>query len=190
MGIRFCVAGVVVILTLGVAVPASAEPPGMTAPAPNQPMPPAGFAGAGSLGIAGADSSERNGLFIDASLLFGQEAILAGNLQLGWMFGSHLGVFGSLGGLVGEDLGAGFKAIGMRFSEGSVFAEAQFAWLTPSSDCDSDEPCTSPTAHVAILGAGLEFIHFRHFGMELRGQLITDGRDTVTNLGLGLGMYF
>src|SRR5262249_2905825 len=141
MRIRLRVAGVAAILALGVAAPASAEPPGMPAPAPIQPMPPAGSARAATVGNAGADSSERNGLFIDANLLVGQETILAGNLQLGWMFGSHIGVFGSLGGLVAEYSGSTFKAIGVRFSEGPVFAETQFAWLTTVSDndCDLDE---------------------------------------------------
>jgi hypothetical protein len=37
---------------------------------------------------------------------------------------------------------------------------------------------------------GMEFIHVRHFGMELRGQLVTDGHETVSDLGIGLGWYF
>lgn len=113
-----------------------------------------------------------------------------GDLQIGWMINSHIGVFGSVGGIVVEEGGAGLKGIGVRLATGPVFADARFAWLSESSGCEFDDPCTTVTHHAAILGAGVEFIHTRHFGLELRGQLLRDRYGTARSAGLGLAFYF
>lgn len=113
-----------------------------------------------------------------------------GDLQMGWMINAHIGIFGSAGGVAGSESGAGLKGIGVRLADGPVFADARLGWLSVSSDCDSHEPCTTETEHVVIVGIGVEFIHTRHFGLEVRGQVLTDGHETLGSGGLGLGFYF
>ena len=207
------VAGLVSILVLGAAIPASAQLPASTTdPAPEQGMPPPagpdaawttgpatpantasrapGYQHPGAGGTADASGAERNGVFARASLAINPKDAMIGNLQAGWMFGSQVGVFGSIGAIVVDDGGAAFKGVGVRLSSGAGFAEAQIAWLTNLDDCDSDEPCGHRTTPVAILGAGMEVVHLRHFGLEVRGQIATDGRDVLWFLGFGPGVYF
>jgi hypothetical protein len=185
--------GVVVVLALAVSVPALAGPAVVTAPTPPQPAqgPPGSAAGAGTgaSGNAVAFGRERFGPFVDASV-YGGEGLMYGDLQMGWMINSHIGVFGSFGGVVAEEGGAGLKGIGVRLANGPVFAEARLDWLSVSSDCDLDGPCMTETAHVADVGVGLEFVHTRHFGLEVRGKVLTNGRGMLGSLGLGLAFYF
>lgn len=186
--------GVVVVLALSVAVsvPALAQPAAVTAPVPPQPEAPssgsAAGAGAGPSGDAVAFGQERFGPFVDLSVS-GGEGLMYGDLQIGWMINAHIGVFGSIGGVVAEEGGAGLKGIGVRLASGPVFADARLAWAS-SSSCGVDEPCTTETAHLALVGVGLEFIHTRHFALEVRGQVLTDGHDALGSGGLGLGFYF
>jgi hypothetical protein len=187
--------GVVVVLALAVAVsaPALAEPAAVTAPALPQPEAPssgsAARIAAGPAGNAAAFGPERLGPFVDVSVS-GGEGLMYGDLQVGWMINSHVGVFGSVGGVVAEEGGAEVKGIGVRLASGPVFADARFAWLSSSNGCEFDDPCTTVTEHAAIVGAGVELIHTRHFGLELRGQVLRDRYGTLGSAGLGLALYF
>lgn len=78
---------------------------------------------------------------------------------------------------------------GVRLGSGPGFAEVQIASLTTTTSCELDDPCIHREAVGAILGAGLEIVHTRHFGLPLRTQFVIDRHDVVPLLHIGLGFY-
>lgn len=192
---------------------AAQPPPGTTDPALKQLMPQAtsratantaseapGCSASGTPGntaptpsaCTGSQSPERSSAFLLGSVGIGSMGLLVADLQLGWMIVPQFGVFASLGEIVvvSDDGGAlGIKGLGARLWGDRFFFEARAAMATTTTGCEFDDPCVDKTTYLGAAGAGVELIHSRNFGLELRGEMIFDRRDAVFLGTLGLGFY-
>src|SRR5262252_2856594 len=141
MRTRHRVTGVLTIVILAIAVPASAQvPPGMTAPTSPSPVAPCTGPAPGTSN-AGADPVERRGPFVGVGLDLGPQSALVGDLQVGWMLAPWVGVFVSLSGLLVEESGAHLQGVGLRLASGVAFAEARILSVNFfDRECD-DGPC-------------------------------------------------
>jgi hypothetical protein len=181
-----CIAGLLAIAALAVAVPASAQP-GVTVPT----TPPVG-AGAGAGPAAGACNAcaepvERQGPFVSVGIDAAPQGVLVGDLQLGWMVAPWIGVFVSLDGVVADEAAAHLWGAGLRLQSGIAFAEARIMSITEDGECD--EGC-GDTPRIALFGAGVEFVHSQHVALDLHLHVLTDGRAAVPLAGFGLGFHF
>lgn len=180
---RHCVAGLLAITALAIAVPASAQP-GMTTPT----SPPVGPGPAPGACNTCADPMERQGPFVSVGLDAAPHGLLVGDLQLGWMIAPWIGVFVSLDGVVAEDTGAHPWGAGLRLASGIAFAEARI--LSVGSDGECDEGGCSDLPRIVMFGGGVELVRSQHAALDLHLRVITDGRDAVPLAGFGLGFHF
>jgi hypothetical protein len=145
---------------------------------------------AAGAGASGSDAEPRNGLFIQGSLSVG--IVSLADLRLGWVIGSRLSVFASLGEavvLVDDGGAARVLGVGARLWADKLFFEGRVVGVKVASECDFEASCEDRTTYLGIVGIGGEFIHTRNFGLELRGEVITDGRDRTFLVGTGLSFY-
>lgn len=185
MRTRPCVAGLLAIAVLAIALPASAQP-GMTAPSPPVGPGPGAAPAPGACSACG-DPVERQGPFVSFGLDVAPQGVLVGDLQLGWMVAPWIGVFVSLDGLVADDTGVYLRGAGLRLASGVAFAEVRI--LSVSADRECDEGC-GDTPRIALFGAGVELVHSQHVALDLHLHVLTDGRDAVPLLGTALGFHF
>jgi hypothetical protein len=185
-----CLASIVAVAAAGSASaqpatvaggPPASQPPGRAAPGPIDPR----FAGTG-----GASTDQRDGLFLAGSV--GMGAVFTADLRLGWVIGSRFGLFASLGkAVVLDEEGevATLTGVGARLWHGGAFLEGGAVGASEATSCEFDESCRDRTVVLGRFGAGGEFVHTAHFGMELRGEVLTDGRDAVYLVALGMTTY-
>lgn len=185
-----CVAGLLAIAALAIAVPASAQP-GMTVPTTppvgTGPGPGAGTAPAAGACNACAEPVERQGAFVSVGIDAAPQRVLVGDLQLGWMLAPWIGVFVSLDGVVADEIGAHLWGAGLRLQSGIAFAEARILSITEDGECD--EGC-GDTPRIALFGAGVELVSSQHVALDVHLHVLTDGRDAVPLAGFGLGFHF
>jgi hypothetical protein len=169
---------------LAAAAPALADgPPGEIAPRPSS--------SAAAAAVADNDPAARSG-FLQASLGVGPVAAVIGELRLGWQFNRYLGVFGSLGravALESEAVGISFTGLGARIWSNAFYVEGQVDWARRTSSCELDEPCVERHQTLGHVGVGGELVRTRHFGLELRGEVIFDGSHKLLFGTFGLGFY-
>jgi hypothetical protein len=138
-----------------------------------------------------ATADDRDGVFFAGSL--GVGLVVMADLRVGWMIGSRVSVFASLGAaavLVDDGYGANLIGAGVRLWNGAGFIEGRFAEASWQPECDLDEePCHDNHERLAIFGIGGELMHRRHVGVELRGDVFTDGRSGLYMLSLGVSVY-
>ena len=147
--------------------------------------------GARVTGPGGASVDERDGLYLSGSV--GGGAVFTADLRLGWVIGSTFGLFASLGKAVVLDDEGGvvsLTGVGLRLWHGGVFIEGGAVSASVPHECEFDEPCGDRTSTLARFGVGGEFLHTEHFGMEIRGEMLTDRRDAVYLLAIGMTAYF
>jgi hypothetical protein len=184
-----CVAGLLAIVVLAIALPASADPPGMTAPT-NPPVGPSAGPGAGPASCACnacAEPVERQGPFVSFGLDVAQQGVAIGDLQLGWMVAPWIGVFVSLDGVVAEEAAAHLWGAGLRLQSGIAFAEARIMSLSNDGECD--EGC-GDRPRIVMFGGGVELVSSQHVALDVHLHVLTDGRDAVPLAGFGLGFHF
>jgi len=70
-----------------------------------------------------------------------------------------------------------------------IAVEARIASLTATNACEFDDPCYHRKLLAGILGAGVELIHTRHFGLHLQTQFVIERHDVVPLFLLGVGFY-
>ncbi|HEY0480472.1 MAG TPA: hypothetical protein VGD37_23310 [Kofleriaceae bacterium] len=163
------------------AAPAIGPPGPLGAPGVTPVAPPVGTA---------ATAADRDGVFLAGSL--GVGLISMADLRVGWVIGSRVSVFASLGAaalLVEEGGSARIVGGGARLWYGAGFAEARLVEVRESRACDFETVCRDSTAPLAIFGFGGELVHRRHVGVELRGDIITDGHNAQYMLALGVSVY-
>ncbi len=174
-----CVASLLAIAALVIAVPASAQP-GMTTPT----SPPVGPGPTPSTCSTCADPTERQGPFVSVGLGAIPQRVFVGDVQLGWMIAPWLGVFVSLDSAVAQDAGELLWGAGLRLARGVAFAEAQILSVAECYEGGCDD------TRIAMIGAGVELARSQHVALDLHLHVLTDGRDAVPLAGLGLGFYF
>ena len=187
---RHRVVGILAIAVLAIAAPASAQlPPGMTAPTSPPPVEPGAGPAPGSGNTGGAPVG-RQGPFVSVGLDIGPQSALVGDVQVGWMIAPWVGVFVSLSGLLVDDGAAHLRGAGLRLASGVAFAEARILSIGSfDHECD-DGSCSDGTTHIVLVGAGVELVHSQHVALDLHLHVLTDGRDSVPLVGLGLGFHF
>jgi hypothetical protein len=182
-------AGLVLTLVLGAAVPAFAQVMPLAGSSRPLGAPPVGAGPATGSGDAGASPMERQGPFVSVGLDTSAQGVFVGDLQLGWMIAPWVGVFVSLDGLVANDVGAHLRGAGLRLASGVAFAEARILSVGYfDRECDDDACGDAP--RIALLGAGVELVRSQHVALDLHLHVLTDGRDSVPLVGLGLGFYY
>jgi hypothetical protein len=187
MRIRHRVAGVLAIAVLAIAVPASAQlPPGMTVPTSPPPVGPGAGPAPGSGAVAAPVG--RQGPFLAVGLEVGPESALVGDVQVGWMIAPWVGAFVSLSGIVVQDSGVRLQGAGLRLASGVAFAEARILSVDFDHECD-DGACDEDPQHLVLVGGGVELLHSQHVALDLHLHVLTDGREIVPLVGLGLGFY-
>jgi hypothetical protein len=185
MRTRHSVAGLLAIAVLAITLPASADPPGMTAPT-NPPVGPGAGPATGACNAC-ADPVERQGPFVSFGLDAAPQGVLVGDLQLGWMLAPWIGVFVSLDGVVAEEAAAHLWGAGLRLQSGIAFAEARIMSITEDGECD--EGC-GDKPHIVMFGGGVDLVHSQHVALDVHLLVLTDGRDAVPLAGFGLGFHF
>jgi hypothetical protein len=206
---------VIVMLFILVARPGSAQPPDTTDPAmkkirdsrgtamtasgtsPRTSSAPGGKADPTQAGSAGLESPERSGLFVLGSLGVASKG-LAGDLYVGWTIRPWLNAFASIGGIVdGDSVPTSIKGLGVRLLRDQAFLELRVAIGSTPTGCEFDAPCIDETTFLGMVGVGMEFIHRRHVGLEIRGQAIFGADDPIVHgrryaaflVTLGLGLF-
>jgi hypothetical protein len=133
---------------------------------------------------------EAFGGFIAGSVGVGTHALLLADAQLGLTLGGRFSPFVSLSSAVvaADDDGGSvsFKGLGARLWFDQMFLEGRVIWASSPGGCDFDQPCQDQTTYLGMFGIGGEVIAGEHAGLELRGEVITDGQDTVFLGTLGL----
>jgi hypothetical protein len=171
---------------------AGLPPPPPPAPVPLPVGPPGTVPGQPPAAAGASKSPENVGGFIAGSVGVGTHALLLADAQLGLTLGGRFSPFVSLSGAVVADEddggGASFKGLGARLWFDQMFLEGRVIWARSSGGCDFDEPCRDQTTYLGMFGIGGEVIAGEHAGLELRGEVITDGRDTVFLGTLGLAL--
>lgn len=187
-----CIAHLLAIAALAVAVPASAQP-GMTAPTNPPTVGPGAGAGAGA-GPAGGGCNacgvpvERQGPFVSFGLDAAPQGVAVGDLLVGVMVAPWIGVFVSLDTLVTRDDEAPFLwGAGLRMQSGIAFAEARILSVTERGECD--EGCGDGTRLVQF-GLGVDVIHSEHVALDVHLHVLSDGRNAVPLAGFGLGFHY
>ncbi|HEX8109589.1 MAG TPA: hypothetical protein VF516_17780 [Kofleriaceae bacterium] len=186
MRTRHRVAGLLAIAVLAIALPASAQP-GMTAPTNPPPVGPGAGPATGAC-IACEAPVERQGPFLSFGLDAAPHGVPVGDVQLGWMLAPWIGVFVSLDGVVAEDTRAHLWGAGLRLASGVAFAEVRILSVSNDGEC-YDGGCND-TPRIVMFGGGVELVRGQHAALDLHLHVLTDGRDAVPLVGLGLGFYF
>lgn len=135
-------------------------------------------------------AAERRALVFGGGLALSKQGVAQGELRLGWMFHPQLSVFAAIaGGVVSEGGGYKLQELGVRAGSGRGFVDLRAGRLSVPSGCDFDDLCVTRNHFAWSAGLGLELVHRRHFGLELRGDILSTRIDSLFFAGLGFSLY-